>query len=140
MELAMVTAMGVGMENLLWAMIITGVPGYARFVRATVINLTDLEYIQCARSYGTNNFIIRCGGIFLILLDATDEPFIFILDKILQKAYFKNKMISTLDSLQSTVVFLQCCTCLFSAMNLRKKCVSRLSPRVRPPKGARFLF
>lgn len=56
--LAMVTALGVGMENLLWAMIITGVPGYARFVRATVINLTDLEYIQCARSYGTNNFII----------------------------------------------------------------------------------
>ena len=56
--LAMVMAMGVGVQNLLWALLITGVPGYARFVRATVINLTDMEYIQCARSYGTRSLRI----------------------------------------------------------------------------------
>ena len=56
--LVLVMALGQGVENLLWALLISGVPGYARFVRATVLNLTDAEYVQCARSYGTGNFRI----------------------------------------------------------------------------------
>jgi peptide/nickel transport system permease protein len=56
--MALVTALGVGMRNLLWALLISGVPGYARFVRSAVINLTDMEYVQCAKSYGTPNFKI----------------------------------------------------------------------------------
>lgn len=56
LTMALVMALGVGIRNLLWALLISGVPGYARFVRATVINLTDMEYVQCARSYGTSNF------------------------------------------------------------------------------------
>ena len=39
--LVLVMALGVGTENLLYALLISGVPGYARFVRSTVINLTD---------------------------------------------------------------------------------------------------
>ena len=34
------------------------VPGTVRFVRSTVLNLTDMEYIQCAKTYGTGNFTI----------------------------------------------------------------------------------
>lgn len=56
--LVLVMALGQGVENLLWALLISGVPGYARFVRATVLNLTDAEYVECARSYGTSNFRI----------------------------------------------------------------------------------
>ncbi|MCI7742777.1 MAG: ABC transporter permease [Clostridiales bacterium] len=56
--LVLVMALGRGTENLLYALMISGVPGYARFVRATVINLTDMEYVQCAKSYGTSNFTI----------------------------------------------------------------------------------
>ena len=56
--LVLVMALGQSVENLLWALMISGVPGDARFVRATVLNLSDTEYVQCARSYGTGNFRI----------------------------------------------------------------------------------
>ena len=56
--MVLVMALGVGVENLIYALLISGVPGYARFVRSTVLNLTDMEYVQCAKSYGTSNFKI----------------------------------------------------------------------------------
>lgn len=56
--MVLVMALGVGVENLIWALLISGVPGYARFVRSTVLNLTDMEYVQCAKSYGTGNIRI----------------------------------------------------------------------------------
>ena len=56
--LVLVMALGQSVENLLWALMISGVPGYARFGRATVLNLSDTDYVQCARSYGTGNFRI----------------------------------------------------------------------------------
>ena len=56
--LVLVMALGQSVENLLWALMISGVPGYARFVRATVLSLSDTDYVQCARSYGTGNFRI----------------------------------------------------------------------------------
>lgn len=56
--MVLVMALGVGVENLIYALLISGVPGYARFVRSTVLSLTDMEYVQCARSYGTSNFKI----------------------------------------------------------------------------------
>ena len=56
--LVLVMVLGQSVENLLWALMISGVPGYARFVRATVLNLSDTDYVQCARSYGTGNFRI----------------------------------------------------------------------------------
>ena len=56
--IALVAALGIGFENLLIAMIVSMVPGTVRFVRSVVLNLTDMEYIQCARTYGTSNFTI----------------------------------------------------------------------------------
>lgn len=56
--IALVAALGVGVENLMVAMVVSMVPGFVRFVRATVLNLTDMEYIQCAKTYGTGSFRI----------------------------------------------------------------------------------
>lgn len=56
--IALVAALGIGIGNLLIAMIVSMVPGTVRFVRSTVLNLTDMEYIQCAKTYGTSNFTI----------------------------------------------------------------------------------
>jgi peptide/nickel transport system permease protein len=56
--MVLVMALGQGMQNLIYALMISGVPGYARFVRSTVLNLTDMEYVQCAKSYGTGSFRI----------------------------------------------------------------------------------
>lgn len=56
--IALVAALGIGVENLLIAMIISMLPGTVRFVRSMVLNLTDIEYIQCAKTYGTSNFTI----------------------------------------------------------------------------------
>ena len=58
--LAIVAAMGAGMFNLIVALTISGVPGIARLVRSTVIGISDMEYIQAARAYGTpDRTIIR---------------------------------------------------------------------------------
>lgn len=56
--MVLVMALGVGVQNLIYALLISGVPGYARFVRSTILNLTDMEYVQCAKSYGTSSFKI----------------------------------------------------------------------------------
>lgn len=55
---ALVAALGIGVGNLMVAMVVSMIPGFVRFVRATVLNLTDMEYIQCAKTYGTGNFTI----------------------------------------------------------------------------------
>ncbi len=56
--MTLVMVFGVSTQNLLLALMISGVPGYARFVRATVIGLSDTDYVQCARSFGAGNLTI----------------------------------------------------------------------------------
>jgi len=56
--MAIVTALGANMVNLMLAMTIGGVPGMARLVRSTVMGLSDMEYIQAAKAYGTSDFKI----------------------------------------------------------------------------------
>jgi peptide/nickel transport system permease protein len=58
LTLVLVAILGIGVENIIYALAISFTPAIARSVRATVINLTEMEYVQCARSYGTNNFTI----------------------------------------------------------------------------------
>ena len=54
--LAIVAALGASFANLLIAMVISSVPGVIRTVRACVIGLSNSEYIQAAKSYGTGSF------------------------------------------------------------------------------------
>ncbi len=56
--MTLVMVFGVSTQNLLLALMISGVPGYARFVRATVLGLADSDYVQCAKSFGASNLSI----------------------------------------------------------------------------------
>ena len=56
--LAIVAALGANMTNLIIALTIGSVPGMARLVRATVIGIADMEFIQAARAYGTSDMKI----------------------------------------------------------------------------------
>ena len=60
MALAIVTALGPSMINLMIAIIFVNIPLYIRFVRSTVLTIVDMDYIEAARACGTGNFrIIR---------------------------------------------------------------------------------
>ena len=54
----LVAILGKGVENIIYALAISFAPAIARSIRSMVISLTDMEYIRCARTYGTNNFTI----------------------------------------------------------------------------------
>ena len=58
LTLAIVSTFGANFLNLLIAMVVSSVPGYIRLVRSTVMSLSDVEYIQAARCYGSGNFSI----------------------------------------------------------------------------------
>lgn len=54
--MVIVVSFGTGLVNLLLAMSVGTIPMIARTVRAQVISLTDMEYIQAARAFGSGNF------------------------------------------------------------------------------------
>ena len=56
--LVIVVSFGTGLLNLLLAMSVGTIPMIARTVRSQVISLTDIEYIQAARAFGSGNFRI----------------------------------------------------------------------------------
>ena len=62
--LAIVAALGANYQNLVLAMSIGTVPGFIRLIRSTVIGLTDTEYIEAARSYGSGSFRIIVKHVF----------------------------------------------------------------------------
>ena len=60
MALAIVTALGPSIINLMIAIVFVNIPLYIRFVRSTVLTIVDMDYIEAARACGTGNFrIIR---------------------------------------------------------------------------------
>ena len=56
--LVLVAVMGIGIENVVYALAVAFTPAIARSVRSMVIGLSDMEYVRCAKSYGTGNFTI----------------------------------------------------------------------------------
>jgi peptide/nickel transport system permease protein len=60
LALAIVAALGQGMRNLVIAMIIALIPGFARIIRALILPIIDQEYVEAARACGT-----RTGRIIL---------------------------------------------------------------------------
>lgn len=56
--LVIISALGTGMGNLLIAMMVSAVPGTVRMVRAVILNFSDAEYIQSAKSYGMSELAI----------------------------------------------------------------------------------
>lgn len=58
LAIAIVSALGPSIVNLMIAIGISSVPKYARIVRASVLSIRDQEFIEAARAIGANDFRI----------------------------------------------------------------------------------
>ena len=58
LAIAIVSALGPGMINVMIAVGIGAIPGYSRVVRAAVLTIRDQEFIEAARAAGGNDFRI----------------------------------------------------------------------------------
>lgn len=56
--MSIVSALGPNLFNLFLAMTISGLPGFVRIIRTSILNVVNQEYIEAARACGTNNFRI----------------------------------------------------------------------------------
>lgn len=55
LALAIVAALGASMVNLLIAITISSIPGFARLIRSTVLTVVESDFIEAARACGTND-------------------------------------------------------------------------------------
>lgn len=55
LAMAIVAALGAGLDKLLVSLAIVQIPSSARTVRAAIMNYRNAEFIEAARCYGTNN-------------------------------------------------------------------------------------
>lgn len=58
LAISIVAALGPGLVNLMIAVGVSSIPGYARVVRASVLSLKDRDFIEAARAAGSSNFRI----------------------------------------------------------------------------------
>ncbi len=58
MALAIVAALGSNMTNLIIAIAIARIPAFVRIIRAAILGVVDLEYIEAARAGGAGDFRI----------------------------------------------------------------------------------
>lgn len=63
LAIAIVAAFGANTFNLIMALSIGGIPGYARMVRAQVMQLADSEFIEASRACGAQDWRIIFGDI-----------------------------------------------------------------------------
>jgi peptide/nickel transport system permease protein len=55
LAISIVAALGPGLVNLMVAVGISSIPGYARIVRASVLTIKDQEFVEAARAAGSSN-------------------------------------------------------------------------------------
>lgn len=55
LAMAIVAALGAGLDKLLISLAIVQIPGSARMIRAAIMNLRNSEFIEAARCYGTGS-------------------------------------------------------------------------------------
>lgn len=58
LAISIAATLGPGITNVMIAVGISSIPGYARLVRASVLSIKDQEFIEASRSIGTSNFRI----------------------------------------------------------------------------------
>jgi len=56
LTLAIVAALGTGMNNLIIALSFGMIPYFVRIIRSTALSIVSMDYIEAARSLGTSNF------------------------------------------------------------------------------------
>lgn len=76
LSLSLVTVLGPGMINLVIAITVSAIPGYARTIRAIVLGIVRQEYIEAARAIGVSHWRIIAkhvlpNAIALIIVNAT---------------------------------------------------------------------
>lgn len=55
LAIAILAALGPGLGNLMIAVGIAAIPGYARIVRSSVLSIRDMEFIEAAKAAGSSN-------------------------------------------------------------------------------------
>ncbi len=55
LSLAVVSALGTNLRNLIIAITISCIPGNVRLIRSVVLTVAEQDYVEAARSYGTSN-------------------------------------------------------------------------------------
>ena len=55
LSLAVVSALGTSLRNLIIAITISCIPGNTRLIRSVVLTVVEQDYVEAARSYGTTN-------------------------------------------------------------------------------------
>lgn len=55
LAIAILAALGPGLANLMIAVGIAAIPGYARIVRSSVLSIRDMEFIEAAKAAGSSN-------------------------------------------------------------------------------------
>lgn len=55
LSLTFVAVMGMGIKNIMIAIIITGTPGFARMVRSLILGIVNQEYVEAAKLSGTSD-------------------------------------------------------------------------------------
>jgi peptide/nickel transport system permease protein len=63
LAIAIVAVRGPGLFNTILAVVVVGVPGYARVVRSMVLSLRERDYVDAARMVGVSNSRIMFGHI-----------------------------------------------------------------------------
>lgn len=58
LAMAIVTALGEGVVNLVIAFVVCNIPSYARIVRSSTMTLRSMEYVEAAKCYGASHFHI----------------------------------------------------------------------------------
>ena len=58
LAIAIVSALGANIVNLMFAISISSIPQYARILRASVLSVRDQEFIEAAKAIGANDFRI----------------------------------------------------------------------------------
>lgn len=58
LNITIVSALGPSIFNLMLAIAISSIPGYARIVRSAVLQVRDQEFVEASRCIGANNFEI----------------------------------------------------------------------------------
>lgn len=60
LALSIAAALGPGLSNMMIAIGVGSIPGYARIVRASVLTVKETEFVEAARSIGANDLRIIC--------------------------------------------------------------------------------
>lgn len=76
LAMAIVTALGEGVVNLVIAFVVCDIPRYSRIVRSSTLSLRNMEYVEAAKSCGTSNLRIILkhiipNGLGPVLVQAT---------------------------------------------------------------------